>query len=371
MLIQRNEAQNRYIRERDSSMIMISYMNRYTRRDYVYLSGFKSLIMELERIMGREVWDFGGEGREGLNRVRSMYNGLGGGVYAFVNIRKSKIYIGSSKDLARRMENYFNMEIDNKSLLKDVKARDWGGIEIVIISKVRGKEEQLEMEYTLIKRVMESKRIKIYNRFKDIEDNKMYGEFIKKRVGNVNMRIGIYRQLKELGTFSEKTREKIRRNAIRLGSGERLKEYKLKAGLENLNAKRVKVLDILTRKVFIGIIEEVINKTGGTRLGILNSMKNNTIYKKRYIIEKVEMVEEENAVEKGGGNKGQFKTGKDNIKYREVMLENVETGEIRVVPLKEVPEITEGTRDGVMKAIKKGNLYKRRYRISYIEKEIM
>ena len=60
MLIQRNEAQNRYIRERDSSMIMISYMNRYTRRDYVYLSGFKSLIMELERIMGREVWDFGG-----------------------------------------------------------------------------------------------------------------------------------------------------------------------------------------------------------------------------------------------------------------------------------------------------------------------
>ena len=53
------------------------------------------------------------------------------------------------------------------------------------------------------------------------------------------------------------------------------------------------------------------------------------------------------------------------------MLENVETGDIRLVPLKDVPLITEGTRDGVMKAIKKGNLYKKKYRISYVEKEII
>ena len=32
-----------------------------------------------------------------------------GGVYAFVNSEKKKVYIGSSQDLARRMENYRNM----------------------------------------------------------------------------------------------------------------------------------------------------------------------------------------------------------------------------------------------------------------------
>ena len=223
--------------------------------------------------------------------------------------------------------------------------RGEGGFEIVIISKVRDKEEQLEMEYTLIRRVMKSKRIKIYNRFKDIEENRMYGEFIKREVGNANMRIGIYRQLKELGTFSEKTKEKIRRNAIAQRSGERLKEYWFKEGLEHQLSNKVRLIDTKTGLSQVVLVSMVPSITGGSNYGVWYSMKKNTIYKGRYII------------------KGQEKRNK------EVILEDKETGEKRVVELGEVPGITGGTRKGVWEAIKENRIYKKRYELKYVEEK--
>lgn len=174
------------------------------------------------------------------------------------------------------MENYLNMELDNKSLLRDVKAGDWGGFKIVIISKVIDKKEQIEREYLLIRRVMESKGMKIYNRLKDSEENKMYGEFKKKGEGNANMRIGIYRQLKEQGTFTEKTREKIREKAIEQGRGERQKEYWFKEGLEHQLANKVRLIDTKTGLSQVVLVSMVPSITGGSNNGVWNSMKEKT-----------------------------------------------------------------------------------------------
>lgn len=64
-----------------------------------------------------------------------------------------------------------------------------------------------------------------------------------------------------------------------------------------------------------------------------------------------------------------FKRGESNINYKEVIIEDTLTRKRRVVPLGEVPGITGGSKEGIRKALKKGNKYKGRYLLKYIERE--
>lgn len=57
-----------------------------------------------------------------------------------------------------------------------------------------------------------------------------------------------------------------------------------------------------------------------------------------------------------------------NINYKEVVVENVRTGEVRVVPQSEVPEMLGGSRRGVVRAVKEGKIYKGRYLLRHVEK---
>ena len=311
-----------------NSMRCISVKNRDTRRYIVSLSG-SGFILELEGKIGGKIYELCGEGRDGLIGVVRGYKGVGG-VYAFVNIEKKKVYIGSSNDLAGRMGDYKNMYINNKSLLKDVKAGNWEGFIIIVILKEEEKEERIRREYGIISRVREITGVRLYNVFIRKEYQESYGE-----------KVTLARGVGVLGD----TREKIRKKAIEQGRGERQKEYWFKEGLEHQLANKVRLIDTKTGLSQVVLVSMVPSITGGSNYGVWDSMEKNTIYKGRYII------------------KGQ------EIRNKEVILEDKETGEKRVVELGEVPGITGGTRKGVWEAIKGNRIYKKRYELKYIEEK--
>lgn len=131
-------------------------------------------------------------------------------------------------------------------------------------------------------------------------------------------------------------REKLRKIAKERGYGMRQRRYWYKEGAENRNAKKIRVIDVIKGVKMEGIVKEIVLKVEGSSSGIWYAMKNDTRYKGRYIIKENKM-----------GNK-------------EVILEDTKTGEIRVLEQKKVPELTGGTKMGVIKAMKKGNKYKGR-----------
>ena len=136
--------------------------------------GLRALILELERVIGRKIHELCGEGKEGLKRVISKYKGIGG-VYAMINLKNNKVYVGSSSDLSARFRFYVSRIKINPKMIKDTE-RGWDGFIIVIVLKEDDKTRREKEEYSIIRKVLISSRFTIYNVFVRKEDKERYGE---------------------------------------------------------------------------------------------------------------------------------------------------------------------------------------------------
>ena len=209
---------------------------------------------------------------------------------------KRKVYIGSSNNISRRMREYENKTIINKELLEEVDKRNWEGFRIIVLLKEDDKEKRVIKEYEIIGRVNRLEGVELYNVFINKEDQEKYGERIRLVRGR---------------RVSDETRKRM----VRPGSGERLKEYWFKGGVDNINAKRVRVLDMITGEVQEVIQKEVPGVTGGSIRGVELALENKRIYKKRYELSYVGGEEgKKRKVTKGKGrdNPGGFKRGELN-----------------------------------------------------------
>ena len=206
------------------------------------------------------------------------------------------MYIGSSNNISRRMREYENKTIINKELLEEVDKRNWEGFRIIVLLKEDDKEKRVIKEYEIIGRVNRLEGVELYNVFINKEDQEKYGERIRLVRGR---------------RVSDETRKRM----VRPGSGERLKEYWFKGGVDNINAKRVRVLDMITGEVQEVIQKEVPGVTGGSIRGVELALENKRIYKKRYELSYVGGEEgKKRKVTKGKGrdNPGGFKRGELN-----------------------------------------------------------
>ena len=127
----------------------------------------------------------------------------------------------------------------------------------------------------------------------------------------------------------------------------------------NKTRKMVKVIDTIMKEEYVKKLEEVIEKLGGSKSGVIRSILDKRKYKKRYILSYVDEGNREKV--EGSG----FKRGKLNRRYREVRIEDLITGSIRVIERTKAPELTGGTYDGIGRAIRDGRIYKGRYIVSY------
>lgn len=255
---------------------------------YIIKDDLTNLLM---RVMGGKILELCGEGIEGLDRVIDQYEGLGG-IYALVNMEKDKIYIGSSKNLARRMEDYKYMEINNKGLKKDIKESNWEGFQIVIILREEDKIKRKDLEYSIIRKVRLSSTFTIYNIFERKEDQERYGEKVTlRRITAVTKetREKLRKKANRLkkGLVSRSQREKMIRIAKERGYGMRQRRYWFKSGEENIRAKKIRVVDIREGTEFSGTVKEVVRRTGGSRHGIRYSIKNGARYRGRYELTEV------------------------------------------------------------------------------------
>ena len=314
-----------------NSMRCISVKNRDTRRYIVSLSG-SEVILELERVIGRKIHSLCGEGEEGLKRGISQYKGIGG-VYVFVNLKKDKVYVGSSSDLSARLRFYVSRVKINKGISKDTK-RGWDGFMTGVVLKEDDKTRREDEEYSIIRKVKESLRFKIYNVFVRKEDKERYG-----------VKVTLRRRTSVTKGTREKMRKRMKEIARERGYGERQRGYWFKKGEESKGAKRIWVIDIVKGIMFSGIISEVIRRVGGSYEGVGYARGENTIYKGRYIFRETQGM------------------------YAEVIIEDTKTGEIKVVNKKDAPTEVGGKERGVLYAIKRGNKYKGRYRIRDIKNE--
>lgn len=194
------------------------------------------------------------------------------------------------------MREYENKTIINKELLEEVDKRNWEGFRIIVLLKEDDKEKRVIKEYEIIGRVNRLEGVELYNVFINKEDQEKYGERIRLVRGR---------------RVSDETRKRM----VRPGSGERLKEYWFKGGVDNINAKRVRVLDMITGEVQEVIQKEVPGVTGGSIRGVELALENKRIYKKRYELSYVGGEEgKKRKVTKGKGrdNPGGFKRGELN-----------------------------------------------------------
>lgn len=303
------------------------------------------------------------------------------------------MYIGSSKNISRRMGEYENRTIINKELKKEVNERNWEGFRVIVVLKEDNKEERIRKEYEIIGRVKELEGVGLYNVFIRGEDQEKYGEKIRLVRGR---------------RVSDETRKRM----IVPGSGERLKKYWFKGGVDNKNARMIKVIDTETGETKEMTRKEVIEEMGGTGYGVMKALSDGKKYKGRYELMDVEKVRRgkkarkmvkvidtlkkeeyeiklEEVKEKLGGslsgagesiiNKGKYKKRyilsyveesglkRENLKgrSREVRIEDLQTGSIRVIEITKSPELTGGSYSGVEKAIRDGRIYKGRYIVSY------
>ena len=316
-----------------------------------------------------------------------------GGIYLFIDEIKGKVYVGSSNNISRRMGEYENKTIINKELLEEVDERNWEGFRIIVVLKEDDKEKRVRKEYDIIGRVKDLEGVELYNVFINKEDQEKYGERIRLVRGR---------------RVSDETRKRM----VRPGSGERQKEYWFKGGVDNKNARRIKVIDTETGETKEMTKKEVVEKMGGTEFGLMKALSDGKKYKGRYELMDVEKVRRVNKTrkmvkvidtlmkeeyviqleevrEKLGGsklgaresimNKGKYKKSyilsfveesgliRENLRrrYREVRIEDLQTGTIRVIEKTKSPELTGGTYNGLAKAIRDGRIYKGRYIVSY------
>ena len=339
---------------------------RNVRQSMRFSSGNNYIRDELTNLLMGEVglpMEDCGSGLEGLRGVISKYKGESG-VYIFINADKKRAYVGSSLKISRRMREYKDGGIDNYNLLREIKKNGWSGFRIIVIRISGGRKTLQRWEYKIMNKIGESGIMKLYNRFKSELDRVRSQRWREK-----GEREG-YRIINRYSII----REKLRKVAKERGYGMRQRRYWFKSGEENINAKKIRVVDIREGTEFSGIEKEVARRTGGSSNGIRYSIKNGTRYKGRYELTEVnEGYSKSNTTLTGkeeGGNKEKFKGGKLNKKYKEVVVEDVKTGEKRVVPQREVPEMLGGSRRGVTRAIKEGKIYKGRYLLRHVEKSI-
>ena len=219
------------------------------------------VIGKIEAVMGGKVEEVCGEGMGGIRRGKEKYRRVGGdsprtksvqkghssepsGVYAFIDERKERAYIGSSKNISRRMREYENKTIVNNKLLEEVNERNWEGFRIIVVLKEDDKEKRVRKEYEIIGRVNNLEGVELYNVFINKEDQEKYGERIRLVRGR---------------RVSDETRERMGRP----GAGKRQKGYWFKGGVGNKNARRIRVIDMETGETKEKTRKEVVEELGG------------------------------------------------------------------------------------------------------------
>lgn len=246
------------------NMMMNSLRNRDTKRNYVY-QGTQDLILELERVMGRKIHELCGEGKEGLKRVILKYKGIGG-VYAMINLKNNKVYVGSSSDLSARFRFYVSRIKINPEMTKDTE-RGWDGFIIVIVLKEEEKTRREDEEYSIIRKVLKSLIFPIYNVFVRKEDKERYGEKVTLLRRILVMKEGVRGVDKWVNRYIIKG--KMSRIAKERGYGERQKKYWFKKGVEHPKARKeeIRIIDIETGLSKVVQILEASKETEGSRVG--------------------------------------------------------------------------------------------------------
>ena len=190
-----------------------------------------------------------GSGLEGIKRVISLYKGVSG-VYIFVNIRKKRVYVGSSLNISERMKFYKNMGKVNINLLREVKKNGWSGFKVIVIKVGGGMTTIRKWEYKIMNLIKDSGIMKLYNRFTSEKERVWYHNLIKKGVRGADKWVNRYIIIK--GKMSRIARER--------GYGERQRGYWFKKGVEHPRAgkDKIRVIDIETGTSQVLILLEVL-----------------------------------------------------------------------------------------------------------------